>query len=59
MKMQEAVESGKQFKRPVHYAWLFCDETLNGFIKFNLANDQPLANFDRNDILADDWEIKE
>lgn len=47
MTLQEAIKSGLEFKRPGHAFWL------------NNNTDRYLCFYTREDVLADDWEIKE
>ena len=54
MTLQEAIKSGKMFKRINKGTWLLVVDdkvsTVNAMINYNLHTD---------DILADDWEIEE
>ena len=60
MTIQEAIKSGRPFKRPHYENWLVIDE-LNNKIWFsiNKGRGRFLPSFSAEDLLADDWKIKE
>ena len=57
MTLKEAINSGKDFKRIVNPTWLSLDE--NDDIKIIADGSSFLATMNKEDILADDWEVKE
>lgn len=56
MNIQEAIKSGKPFKRPRMWDWL---ETEAGEVVWVIAAKRHIYSPTMDDILADDWEIKE
>ncbi len=59
MKLELATESGLDFKRPCMTAWRFVNAQLNDMICIRYANMHPAAIFMKDDITADDWEVKQ
>ena len=58
MTIQEAIKSGKPFKRPWHLDWLFI--TPSGCILIDTENGESIRYYlDKESILADDWEVKQ
>lgn len=60
MTIQEAIKSGKPFKRKNESAWMFY-ESLEHILRHSLSNGNygMMLNLFPSDILADDWEIKQ
>ena len=60
MTIQEAIKSGKPFKRRVwDYVWTIVDDDRFYYLR-GCEDDYFKPNeFDPKDILADDWEVKE
>lgn len=55
MTLQEAIRSGKKFRRPHFYYWIYRDN-LN-FYTSDHSRDKYV--FDAESIVADDWEVEE
>ena len=56
MKLEEAVMSGKPFRRKDFSAWMVVDE--DDFIVYEIEP-ETFVNFTKSDITADDYELKE
>jgi hypothetical protein len=59
MTIQEAIKSGKPFKRPnwTQECWTLTDDIF--FFERGIVNFESAEKFSPADILAEDWEIKE
>jgi len=58
MTIQDAIRSGKKFKRPCHVAWIFPD-TYGTLSILHQGRDTSQARWcAAMDILADDWELE-
>ncbi len=60
MTIQEAIKSGKPFRRPKWSKGVYIKENGTGeFIYHDLVDDGSEDRFTPEDILATDWEIKQ
>lgn len=56
MNIIEAIKSGKPFRRQGHAHWM---QTSGDYVRVHEPDGPSMVEFDRRDLLADDWEISE
>jgi hypothetical protein len=59
MTIQEALSQDKDFKHPDMRAWIYADQKLDGIIRVRYANSNDPFIFIKDDLLRDDWEVKQ